>query len=208
MERHKYPGLFIALEGLDGAGISTQAQMLEDRIKAEGYKTLLTKEPTNNIIGGLIRGQLTNDWKTGMDALQLLFAADRAHHLEREVIPALKAGLVVISDRYLFSTIAFGSVEVPREWLLKINDLFILPDIAIVLRLTPEESTRRMRAARFRMELFEEREERRKILETYEWIAKHFDRVKILDAERPIKEISGDVFTIVRPLLARASKSG
>lgn len=208
MERHKYPGLFIALEGLDGAGISTQAQMLDDRIKAEGYKTFLTKEPTNNIIGGLIRGQLTGDWKTGMEALQLLFAADRAHHLEREIVPALKAGRVVVCDRYVFSAIAYGSVEAPREWLIKINELFIAPNMAIILSISPEESTRRLRESRFRMELFEEREERRKILETYKWITNHFDKVKIVDAERPIKEISDEVFRIVTPLLARASKSG
>jgi dTMP kinase len=208
MERHKYPGLFIALEGLDGAGISTQAQMLDDRIKAQGYKTLLTKEPTNNIIGGLIRGQLTNDWKTGMEALQLLFSADRAHHLEREIIPALKAGRVVICDRYVFSTIAYGAVETSREWLIKINEPFIAPDMALILSISPEESTRRIRESRFRMELFEEREERRRILDTYKWIAEHFDRVKVINAERPVKEISDDIFDIVEPFLARASKSG
>jgi len=208
MERHKYPGLFIALEGLDGAGISTQARFLSDQLRAEGYKTLLTKEPTNNIIGGLIRGQLTGDWKTGMAALQLLFAADRAHHLEREVVPALKNKRIVISDRYLFSSVAYGAIELPKEWLLAINGRFIVPDITVILRLSPQEAARRIKGARFQFELFEETEKRRKILANYDWIASHYDRVRMVDAEAPIQLVAKEVLKIVKPYLARVSQSG
>lgn len=208
MERHKFPGLFIALEGLDGAGISTQARFLSDQLRGEGYKTLLTKEPTNNLIGGLIRGQLSGDWKTGMAALQLLFAADRAHHLEREIIPALKNGRIVISDRYVFSSIAYGGIELSRDWLININEPFFFPDLTVILRITPERAAQRLRAVRFQFELFEEVEKRRQILKNYEWIADRFDRVKVVDAEQPLKNVAQDIFKTVKPNLVRVSRSG
>ena len=59
----------------------------------------LTKEPTNNLIGGLIRGQLTHNWKSTPECLQLLFAADRAHHLDKEIIPLLEKGIPSLGDR-------------------------------------------------------------------------------------------------------------
>jgi len=122
MIKNPYPGKFIVFEGLDGSGSSTQASKLRDWLNRAQKELILgkpraqlTKEPTNNIIGGLIRGQLTGDWKTRPECLQLLFAADRSHHLEREIIPLLKDGVTVISDRYFFSTIAFGAAENMRQ---------------------------------------------------------------------------------------------
>src|SRR3989338_8854070 len=112
MEQNKYLGKFIVLEGLDGSGQSTQAANLVDFLNAAAEKLRpgcagahLTKEPTNNLIGGLIRAQLTSEWKTKAECLQLLFAADRAHHLEKTVAPLLEKGIWVVSDRYFFSTI-------------------------------------------------------------------------------------------------------
>src|SRR3989338_2983887 len=105
-------GKFIVFEGLDGAGSSTQANRLADYLRLSGKKAIVTKEPTNNMIGGLIRGQLTSDWKTWPECLQLLFSADRAHHLEKEIIPLLKQGITVITDRYFFSTLAYGALEI------------------------------------------------------------------------------------------------
>ena len=136
MKKSIYPGKFIVFEGLDGSGQSTQAQLLKDFLMKRGHKVHLTKEPTSNLIGGLIRGQLTNEWKTSPECLQLLFAADRAHHLEKEIIPLLKKEVIVISDRYFFSTVAFGATEIKdKDWLLKINQKFLLPDIIFFFQL-------------------------------------------------------------------------
>ncbi|MEM0111244.1 MAG: dTMP kinase, partial [Candidatus Parvarchaeota archaeon] len=75
-------GKLIVLEGLDGAGLNTQATLLEIYLKEKGYHTLLTSEPTNSVIGGIIRSSLNRDIKLSGRVLQLLFSADRANHLE------------------------------------------------------------------------------------------------------------------------------
>ena len=156
MKKNPHSGLFIAFEGLDGAGSSTQAEILFNNLSNSSGKALLTKEPTNNIIGGIIRGQLTRDWSSNMECLQLLFAADRSHHLEKVILPALKQKRVVISDRYFFSSIAFGSIDLDQEWLLALNEKFILPDLTFILKVSPKICARRMQETRFDLELFEE----------------------------------------------------
>ena len=133
MIKHAFKGKFIVFEGLDGAGSSTQIELLSRSLKKRGSDAIVTKEPTNNIVGGIIRGQLTGDWKSSMECLQLLFAADRAHHLERLILPALKDKKVVLSDRYFFSTVAFGSLDIDKDWLLALNSRFVLPDLTILL---------------------------------------------------------------------------
>ena len=113
-----YPGKFIVFEGIDGAGKTTQSELLFDFLRQKKQKAILehqgvhlTQEPTTNLIGGLIRSQLTHDWKSGPECLQLLFAADRMYHLAKEILPCLQKGMTVISDRYLYSSIAFGTVH-------------------------------------------------------------------------------------------------
>src|SRR4030042_6658392 len=103
-------GLFIVFEGLDGSGTTTQAELLRIYLKENGYKVEQTAEPSGNLIGGLVRGVLTRQWHLNPAGLQLLFAADRAHHLENFVLPALKKKQVIISTRYFFSSLAFGAL--------------------------------------------------------------------------------------------------
>ena len=118
MKANPYPGFFVDIEGLDGSGASTQVRLVGERLLKEGLVAFTTKEPTDNVIGGLIRGALTGVYKLPPDSLQLLFVADRRHHLEREIIPILSNGNVLIADRFLWSTIAFGAIKLSRRWLL------------------------------------------------------------------------------------------
>lgn len=194
-------GKFIALEGLDGSGQSTQISLLTDKLKKQGHKVLLTKEPTNNIIGGLIRGQLTKDWQTGPECLQLLFAADRAHHLEREIIPALKEGYIVITDRYFFSTIAFGGIEVNMEWLQKLNEKFPVPDLSIFLQVPPEVCLQRMQQSRFQLELFEDKNKLQKVLENYGILAQQYPNIKLINGNREISEVAQDIYKEVEKII-------
>lgn len=112
--------------------MSTQAEKLVEFLNEKRQKlkfghtgTYLTKEPTSSLIGGLIKSQLTKDWKSSPECLQLLFSADRAYHLEKEVIPLLEKGVIVISDRYFFSTLAYGALEIKDfNWLLNLQKNF------------------------------------------------------------------------------------
>ncbi|MCK4428837.1 MAG: dTMP kinase [Candidatus Aenigmarchaeota archaeon] len=187
-------GFFVVFEGLDGSGSSTQAQLLERHFKLKNRAVMMTKEPTNNLIGGLVRAQLTHEWKSSMKCLQLLFAADRAHHLERGIEPALKKNFVVISDRYKLSTISFGSLETDKEWLTKINEKFREPDLTILLKVSPDSCIKRMKN-RPSVELFEEKNKLEKVWKAYESFAD--DKVVIVDGEKDIDEIHEEVVRLV-----------
>ncbi len=178
-------GKFIAFEGLDGSGQTTQANKLTDFIQAMNERVHLTKEPTNNIIGGLVRGQLTHDWHSSPECLQLLFAADRAHHLDKEILPLLNQGISVITDRYFFSTIAFGSTEISDwNWLKEINKNFIEPDLTFIIKTSPETCLARINKNRFNLELFEKTETLKKVWAGYERVAKEFDHIIMIDGEK------------------------
>lgn len=148
-------GLMIALEGPDASGESTQAELLADWFEKKGQKVFVTKEPTNSIIGGIIRSILKKEWEVDMKTLQLLFTADRAHHLRTEIIPLLKKGVNVISDRYILSTLAFGSLEEDLEWLKSINSKFPQPDLTFILNVPGKVCAERIAKSRFGFEFFE-----------------------------------------------------
>jgi dTMP kinase len=203
MKRHDFGGLFIAFEGLDGSGSSTQVGLLVNRLRDNGYPAYETKEPTNNIVGGLIRGQLTHDWSSSMECLQLLFAADRAHHLYREILPNLNDKKIIVSDRYFFSTIAFGSLELDKKWLMSLNEKFILPDITFLIKVPPKECVRRMQSSRFELELFEQEQKLTKVWQIYHWLSVQFKNVYVLDGMQSRAQIAGEVYEITKRFLRR-----
>ncbi|MDO8558907.1 MAG: dTMP kinase [bacterium] len=209
MIKNPYQGKFIAFEGLDGSGSTTQASKLRSFLNESQEKFVLgrpsahlTKEPTNNIVGGLIRGQLTGDWKTQPECLQLLFSADRAHHLEKEIIPLLENGATVITDRYFLSTVAFGGLEVEdMEWLIEINKPFILPDITFLIKVSPKTCLERIKGDRFHIELFEKEESLARVWQNYEKLAKRFENVYIIDGERLVEEVFEEIKNLVHSKL-------
>lgn len=188
--------MFIVFEGLDGSGQSTQATILSARLN-EGTKSVVTKEPTNNLIGGLIRAQLTKEWSTTQECLQLLFAADRAHHLERTVEPALAKGFNVVSDRYMFSSIAYGSVSADKEWLKQINSKFRLPDHTFFLDVPPKTCIKRMESSRFELELFEQSDYLEKVRENYLQLSKEYANFHVIDGDRHKEEVHNDIVKVL-----------
>lgn len=209
MQKNPYLGKFIAFEGLDGSGSTTQAGLLIDYLNESQKKLVLgrpvahlTKEPTNNIIGGLIRGQLTDGWKTGPECLQLLFSADRAFHLEKEVIPLLEKGVTVVTDRYFLSTIAYGATEIEDvDWLIEINKSFILPDLTFLIKVSPRVCLERIKGSRFHIELFEKEEALTRVWQNYEELAKRFENVSIIDGENSCEKIFEEIKGIVHSKL-------
>jgi dTMP kinase len=194
-------GKFIVLEGLDGSGISAQSNLLELYLKKKGLKTLLTKEPTTGLIGSLIREALKEDWSTSIKSLQLLFCADRARHLEDEIEPALKQGRVVICDRYLFSTLAYGfGAGVDFHWLYGVNRTFRLPDLTIFIDISPDVSMTRIEKGRESRELFEKRESLSKVRRAYLNLAKRF-RFKIVNGEQDVEDVSREIQAVVDKFL-------
>ncbi len=199
MKKNSYRGAFIVFEGLDGSGSTTQASRLYEYLKHRERKVHLTKEPTHSLIGGLIRSQLTQDWKSNPECLQLLFTADRAHHLEKEIEPLLKQGITVISDRYILSTIAYGGLNLDSRWLKIINERFIFPDITFLIKVSARVSLEeRIGKNRFALELFEEKKKLQQVWKNYQAAAKQFPNVKIVDGEWDIELVSEEIIDILK----------
>ena len=207
MVKNRYPGLFIAFEGLDGSGASVQSLLLNGVLKKEGYRVHLTKEPTNYLIGGLIKGSLTNEWKTSPECLQLLFTADRAHHLKKEIIPRLESGRIVITDRYVFSSIAYGSLEIDDlNWIEELNRRFILPDLIFLIKVRPKICALRLKESHYELELFSEEQKLAKVWKTYEKLQRSYKNMYLIDGERDEIEIIKEISTITHQTLETIKK--
>jgi len=192
-------GFFIAIEGIDGAGLSTQARLLYENLLALGYRVVLTKEPTDGLIGGLIKAALRGEWKTDPITLQLLFAADRGHHVNQQILPALREGKIVITDRYKYSSIAYGSLDCDEEWLVKINSLFPKPHALIVLDVSVGIALQRIRKTRFGFELFENNR--------LEIVRQNFIKLAksengfVINAESSVKQVQEEILNIILQLM-------
>lgn len=191
--------MFIVFEGLDGSGSSTQAEKLREFFDKKWRKVLKTKEPNEDSPTWiLIRNILQKKEKLSSKAFQVLFCADRFHHLESKILPALNDWKIVISDRYFFSTIAFWGLDWHQNILEKISEDFKMPDFVFLLKLKPEKCIKRIEKRWNDFELFEEKEKLEKIWETYEKLSeKHKKIFYVLDAEKSIEEIFWEVVEII-----------
>ncbi len=143
---------FIVLEGLDGAGTTTQAELLHRVCPG----SLLTREPTDGLVGRVARrAQRGEEGAPPLEALPWLYAADRADHLHRTVLPALEAGRTVISDRYAPSSLAYQALTHPLEVVWELNHRFRTPDIVIFLEVSVATAVERIRARGGPTDIFE-----------------------------------------------------
>lgn len=208
MKKNPYPGKFIVFDGLDGSGLSTQSDLLTKYVNSRTgvlsskYRGAWnTKEPTKSLVGGLINARLDGHWSTSPSCLQLLFASDRAFHLEKEIIPLLKDGVVVICDRYFFSSLAFGPLGgLDYDWLVDIQNDFILPDITFFLKVSPSVCLSRITASRFDAALFEKEHSLSMAWSNFEKIDQEFENTHIIDGERPIEDIHNEIKKITNKL--------
>ena len=190
--------MFIAFEGLDGSGSSTQSRYLTERLEKNGYATHLTKEPTSNThIGKMIREILQHKWKISPEGFQLLFSADRAEHLKNEIQPALNNGQIVITDRYLFSTIAYGALDVDFDWLVEISKNFPIPDITFLNKIDPSECIKRISGRGGDAELFEKHDKLTKVWENYEKLLDMYTNIHVIDTNKSIEECDDEIWEII-----------
>jgi dTMP kinase len=150
-------GSLIAIEGVDGSGISTQATRLVDYLNGRGHRAILTSEPTTGDIGVLIRRRLAATARLEpamMRTFSLLFAADRLEHFHDVVAPALASGTTVVSDRWYHSSLAYQRTNVEREWIQALYRHTRTPDVTLFLDVRPETGEQRRVVAGRTHELF------------------------------------------------------
>jgi dTMP kinase len=191
------PGKMIVFEGLDGAGITTQATLLRNYLISKNKEAVLTKEPTDGLIGGMIKCSLRKEWVTDPLTLQMLFAADRSHHLKTEIEPAMKKGKTVICDRYVMSSLMFGSLSVSVGILKQLNAEFRKPNLTFIIDTHPRICIERMKKARHHVELFEEEQKLEQIRRNMISLKGYFPDTYIIDGNRTPEEILNDVKKIV-----------
>jgi dTMP kinase len=202
------PGLFLAIEGGEGAGKSTQARLLAIWLRDQGYDVVATHEPGATKIGMRLRALLLDTAHTGLapKAETLMYAADRAEHVQSLILPALERGAVVVTDRYIDSTLAYQGAgrQLPVTDIARLNDWAtggLRPDLTILLDLSPVEGLGRSRYSADRLES-EPMEFHKRVRTGFLSLAAadpaHY---LVLDASRPEHEISRAIQARVRDLL-------
>lgn len=206
MRKNPYKGKFIAFEGLDGSGQTTQANLLRNCLVEKGFEVIITKEPTkDNTAGKQINKILRRGGKLSLEELKDLqnkFAEDRNWHQKNKIEPALKKEKIVITDRSQFSSFAFGAASgVDLDYLIQINERFIEPDLVILLKTSPKTSIERIRKRGENQTLFEKEKQLKKVWQIYEKLAKRFENIVVVDGEKSIEKIHKKVWQIVKKIL-------
>lgn len=205
----KRSGRFIVLEGIDGAGTTTQTARLVERLRSETKVPVRsTREPSDGPIGSLVRQVLSGRVMSpggrapGWATMALLFAADRMDHVESEIEPLLAQGGVVVSDRYDASSLAYQSVSSGRggeravDWIRQLNTHALRPDLTVVLDLPSEIAATRREVRGEPAQLYEQNEVQRALAEFYRDLSRHMpgDRVVIIDAKGSVDEVHRRVY--------------
>ncbi len=200
---------FIAVEGLDGSGKSTQAKLLRERLESLGASAVCDFEPTDRRIGRLIREILSGSQKADPRTVALLFAADRLEHVTDEdgILQNLKNGTSVISDRYYFSSYAYQMTAMPLTWVMEINkwakeiarpDMYIFIDVPIQTCLDRIYKDRKTTS-----DIFENEQSltaaRNNFLEIFEK-TRDSENIVVIDGSGSPQEVADRVFEAVKPL--------
>jgi dTMP kinase len=191
-------GAFICIEGLDGSGKSTQAKLLVAKLR-KSHNALYTAEPSRGKIGTYIRNScLYGEKRLSTVVEALLFAADRIEHVENEVLPALNEGHLVISDRYVYSSLAYqGAAGLSLEWIEKVNAHALKPDLAVFIDVDPKTVMRRLKPQRSVMENIETQQ---KVRDVYLKFVARGDLVS-LDGNRTKAEVAEALSAMVLKFL-------
>ena len=200
-------GKFIAFEGIDGSGKSTQIQYLMEKLKENNIYYYTTMEPTDSPIGSLIHQIMMGRIKTDNKVIAALFVAVRLDHLLND-INGLKAkideGSTVISDRYYFSSYAYHSVDMPMEWVIQANDQckrILQPTVTVFIDVDPDVAIERIAKNRFHQELFEKKSRLVKVREKYfEAFKRERDNENIIvvDGNKQPAEIADEIWKKVQ----------
>ena len=188
-------GKFIVFEGIDGSGKSLQLKLLRKKLP----EAVFTQEHTQGVVGKLVERVLNKEVSLNPVSLQLLFVADREDHLQKVVVPAIEKGKIVVSDRYFWSTVAYGGLVAPKEWLLQVNRICLPPDLVIFLDVSPQTALKRIGKRREKKTIFEEKKKLVKIRKNYYWLVDQFPkRAAVVDGEQSPERVHQEIWQIIK----------
>ncbi len=191
-------GIFICIEGLDGCGKTTQAKLLARKLRKR-HNAVYTAEPSRGKIGTLIRrNYLYGEKRLSIVLEALLFAADRIEHLENVILPALEAGQLVISDRYVYSSLAYqGAAGLSLDWIEKINENALQPDVAFFIDVNPETVMSRLKPKKSVMENLANQKKVRKIYLKFV----ENGRLTRINGNKSENEVAKEVYDVAKQFL-------
>ena len=194
---------FIAFEGLDGSGKSTQIKPLADHLEKRGFKVYTTAEPTKSRIGLMIKDIFKHKMEADHRTIAALYAADRLEHVLNKtdgILRKMEEGYTVITDRYYFSSYAYHGTHMDIDWVIEVNSLtaeLLKPDLNIFIDVPPEVCAKRLNHGRSLTELYENEENlvkvREKYFEAFEKLNAK-EKVFITDGNRSPEFISKDIW--------------
>ena len=201
-------GRFIVFEGIDGAGKSTQIEMLRQKLTREGRKVFITAEPTASVTGGILRDALSGNYRRTASELAAMFLSDRVFHNVNESVginQALEKGFDVISDRYYYSSFAYQGLDSDIDWVIDMNlncpDIR-KPDLCIFLDLDAEKSKSRIDTNRATVEIFEKEEILNRIRNKFFDVFKRLsnENIAIIDASGSVDDVAAKISDVVDKL--------
>lgn len=215
LKKNPYKGLYIAVEGIDGSGKTTQIEYLKDYLKSKKKNVVITSEPRKkgSPVGELIHKVLQGKIKIPSSSLQYLYTADRIINHRLIVEPALKAGKIVLSHRCLWSNLPYGMLDKgildydsndarvidAAHGLLSLYHQFIIPDKTIYLRVSIDTALKRLSKMRKVKEIYEKGEKLKKIWQGYEWEIKKFPKeFVVIDGEKSEKQITDEIVNKIK----------
>lgn len=198
-------GFFICIEGLDGSGKTTHTHRLVRNLQKREFDSVYTTEPSEGEIGKFIRASVLQGRQRVPRVVEgVLFAADRVEHLEKDVKPALREGKIVVSDRCVYSSLAYqGAAGLDLEWIEEINRFALPPDLALYIDVPPEVVVKRIRRKKSVMERLETQ---RRVKQVY---MKFVDKGKLIsiDGDRKKSEVEQNIMNITLDYLEKNKTS-
>ncbi len=197
MKNQGFSGNFIVVEGADGAGTTTQAKKLAEKLNAH-----YTYEPAGNKVGKKV-DEMISSGNYSPEAIALGFAADRMLHLEEEVIPRLKDGETVVCDRYYHSSLVYQPVlGAEFGWVKELNTEAIKPDLTIILDISAETGMGRVKERGKDGNIFEELDFQEKVVVKYRELEENLDeRIELIDSSGSKEEVFASIEKKVEPVV-------
>jgi dTMP kinase len=196
-------GFFIVLDGIDGSGKTVHSKVLCEQLRNLKYDAVYTTEPSNSPMGQFIEQKILRETKVAPQIEALLFAADRFHHLTFEVIPMLDANKIVVSDRYVYASLAYqGAQGLDLDWIKNINYFAIKPDLALYLDVPAERGLARKKS-RSTLEILDLE---KKVRQQYLGLVTAGELIKI-DSDRNFNVVRREIMETVLQSLERANFS-
>lgn len=205
----KLCGKFIVFEGIDGAGKTTQIELLKSRLIKHQCKVHTTTEPTDREVGKLIRKILQKEFEASEETLAALFVADRLDHIQNKengMRKLLDEGTHVVSDRYYWSSYAYHGLSLPIQQVVEMNDIchqLLQPDLTIYLDLTADESMHRINKRNEQHEKFEKLELLQSIRQNYFIAFEKYGKnlpIQVVSANQDIDACADEIWDIAKTI--------